>query len=161
MRRLRIAILAVGLLGAEEVHSGRLLGASRGICESVGGKLAATDGRYVTRACYWLDNCGEWATPSAWRDRLALGDSISKVVFWLSRPVRIDGDRYFLAVRQGRRRADVFGNSSRCEAYRIGSRMTGRTTFSPWINGPPTHGAGIGNASWTALRTRRSRFDLV
>jgi hypothetical protein len=97
MRRLYLALLIPGLalLGLEEARFGFGLGRSRSLCEAIGGKFAPTEGRCVTRACAWFDDCGTWLSPARWRDRLKIGDPVSEVVFWLGRPERIDGDTYY------------------------------------------------------------------
>jgi hypothetical protein len=57
-------------------------------------------GRCYTRACYRFDDCGHrayWASPSRWRDRVAPGDSIATVFFWLGEPNGRKGETYYWA----------------------------------------------------------------
>ena len=92
MRRLIIlgAVVALAGLVVEEATQGRVLGRGPSACEAIGGKPAI--GRCVTPACYWQGDCGHWANPAKWVDRLKPGDPVSKVVFWLGEPLQRDGD---------------------------------------------------------------------
>jgi hypothetical protein len=92
-----LTLLILSLLTAEEIRFGRILGLARFPCESLGGKFASAQDRCVTRACYWFNDCGYWAAPSRWRDRVTPGDPISNVVFWLGEPNSRRGDTYFWA----------------------------------------------------------------
>jgi hypothetical protein len=96
----RIACVAAALfvsflIIAEEARYGYILGRWGYLCESAGGKFASTEGRCVTRACYWFDDCGRWVHPTNWRENIKPGDSVAKVVFWLGRPGSIEGNTYF------------------------------------------------------------------
>ena len=92
MRRLIVSglILAVALV-AEEATQGYLLGLHprlAPLCDAIGGKHASVPGRCITRLCYRFGDCGHWATPARWANRLKPGDSESEVVFWLGEPVQ-------------------------------------------------------------------------
>lgn len=103
----RLIVLGVAVAAAmvvEEATQGRMLGQSRTVCQAVGGKLAI--GRCVLPVCYWLGDCGQWAHPTQWLDRLKPGDSMSKVVFWLGEPLTRDGA--YLSWSCGKARADSF-----------------------------------------------------
>ncbi|MBR0826767.1 hypothetical protein JQ596_14550 [Bradyrhizobium manausense] len=91
MRRLIIlgAVLATALV-IEEATQGWILGRGPAACRAIGGKPAI--GGCVTPLCYWQGNCGHWANPVQWVDRLKPGDPISKVVFWLGEPLQRDGE---------------------------------------------------------------------
>lgn len=95
-----LGLLVVLLLAAEELRFGRLLGLARWPCEFSGGKYALMESRCVSRVCYWFDDCGHWAAPSRWRDRVAPGDSIATVVFWLGQPM-VHGDTYYWSYGKG------------------------------------------------------------
>ena len=87
MRRLIIFGVAVAaVLIIEEATKGLVLGQGPAACQAIGGKPAI--GRCVTPACYWQGDCGQWANPTQWLDRLKPGDPISKVVFWLGEPLK-------------------------------------------------------------------------
>lgn len=90
MRRLIIfgAVLVMGGLLIEEAMQGWLLGQGPAACRAIGGKPAIE--RCVTPVCYWQGDCGHWANPTQWIDRLKPGDPISKVVFWLGDPLQRD-----------------------------------------------------------------------
>lgn len=92
MRRIIIcgAALAAAVLVIEEATQGRVLGQGPSACLAVGGKPAM--GRCVTPVCYWQGDCGHWANPTKWVDRLKPGDPISKVVFWLGEPLQREGE---------------------------------------------------------------------
>ena len=64
-------------------------------CKAAGGKWANAQDRCVTRACYTAHNCGYWSGAYHWRSKLAPGDPVSEVVFWLGEPEAIDGDNYY------------------------------------------------------------------
>jgi len=96
-----VGLLLLSLLIAEELRYGRVLGVASFPCGLVGGKHGLAEGRCVLRTCYWFDDCGHWAYPSAWRDHVAPGDSIATVVFWLGQPAGAGGDRYFWAYGKG------------------------------------------------------------
>ncbi|WP_374545007.1 hypothetical protein [Rhodoblastus sp.] len=97
---LTLGLLVVLLLAAEELRFGRLLGLARWPCEFSGGKYALMESRCVSRVCYWFDDCGHWASPTRWRDRVAPGDSIATVVFWLGQPT-VHGDTYYWPYGKG------------------------------------------------------------
>jgi hypothetical protein len=88
-----LSLLAAGLL-AEEVRFGYVLGNSRIACEAIGGKFGSAAARCFNRSCYFFGDCGDWASPAVWRDRIEIGDPISKVIFWLGNPSAADGDTY-------------------------------------------------------------------
>lgn len=91
MRGLIIFGAAVAaLLIIEEATKGWVLGQGPAACRAIGGKPAI--GRCVTPVCYWQGDCGQWANPSQWLDRVKPGDPISKVVFWLGEPLQRDGE---------------------------------------------------------------------
>ncbi len=91
MRRFIIfAAVAAAILIIEEATKGWLLGQGPAACQAIGGKPAI--GRCVTPACYWQGDCGHWAYPRQWLDRLKPGDPISKMVFWLGEPLKRDGE---------------------------------------------------------------------
>lgn len=92
MRRIIIfgAALVAAVLGIEEATQGRVLGQGPSACRAIGGKPAI--GRCVTPVCYWQGDCGQWANPTQWLDRLKPGDPVSKVVFWLGEPLKRDGE---------------------------------------------------------------------
>jgi hypothetical protein len=91
----------VCMAGVLELRFGYGLGAARGLCEAIGGKHASTSGRCYTRACYVFDDCGTWSSPGSYRDALAPGDHLSKVMFWLGHPARIEADQYVWPVGKG------------------------------------------------------------
>ena len=78
----------------EEARFGYALGHLRTACEAIGGKFGSAAGRCINRTCYYFGDCGDWASPAVWRDRIEIGDPISKVVFWLGNPQTVDGDLY-------------------------------------------------------------------
>lgn len=82
------AVAAVLII--EEATKGWVLGQGPAACRAIGGKPAI--GRCVTPVCYWQGDCGQWANPSQWLDRVKPGDPISKVVFWLGEPLQRDGE---------------------------------------------------------------------
>ncbi|MDA9508979.1 hypothetical protein XI09_30965 [Bradyrhizobium sp. CCBAU 11386] len=94
MRRLIIfgAVLAAAVLVIEEAMQGRVLGQGPAACRAIGGKPATA--RCVTPVCYWQGDCGQWANPRQWLDRVKPGDPISKVVFWLGEPLQRDGESF-------------------------------------------------------------------
>ena len=95
MRRFAaLALVLVIALAVEEAVQGRLLGwrPLSPLCEAIGGKHASHSGRCVTRVCYWVGDCGHWAAPVTWWDRLKPGDPTSKIVFWLGEPDRQEGE---------------------------------------------------------------------
>jgi hypothetical protein len=96
-----LGLLILSVLAAEELRYGRVLGLARGPCEFFGGKYASAQARCVTRACYWFDDCGYWASPSRWRDRIIAGDSIATVIFWLGQPNGVQGDTYSWSYGKG------------------------------------------------------------
>jgi hypothetical protein len=84
-----------------ELRFGYGLGVSRDLCHAAGGRHATVTGRCVYRTCYWFGNCGTWANPGLFRDRLSRGDHISHVVFWLGEPDQVAGDRYLWSLGKG------------------------------------------------------------
>ncbi|MDD1527138.1 hypothetical protein C7U92_05580 [Bradyrhizobium sp. WBOS7] len=107
MRRLIIlgAAFAAAII-VEEATLGGVLGQSPSACRAMGGKPAPAAGRCVMPVCYWLGNCGHWAYPPQWLDRLKPGDKVSKVVFWLGEPLQRDGE--YLSWSCGKAYADSF-----------------------------------------------------
>jgi hypothetical protein len=106
IRRWPVTILvllatAVAVLGAEEARFGDLLGRWRFACEAIGGKFGSAVGRCINRTCYMFEDCGDWAYPAVWRDRIEIGDPISKVIFWLGNPQSVDGEAYSWARGKG------------------------------------------------------------
>ncbi|WP_338827889.1 hypothetical protein [Bradyrhizobium sp. 27S5] len=96
MRRIAaIALVLTAAVIAEEVTRGTLLGLRPlwPLCDTIGGKHAtnAVSTRCLTRVCYWLGDCGQWAAPVDWTNRVAPGDPVSKLVLWLGEPERRDG----------------------------------------------------------------------
>jgi hypothetical protein len=98
---LALGLLALSFLAVEELRYGRVLGLARVPCEFFGGKYASAQARCVTRACYWFDDCGYWAAPSRWRDRIVFGDSIATVMFWLGQPNGVQDDTYSWSYGKG------------------------------------------------------------
>ena len=97
MRRFAAFVMVLIMaLAAEEATQGFLLGLRPlwPLCDAIGGKHAnsAFSTRCFTRLCYWLGDCGHWAAPIVWSDRVKPGDPISKVVLWLGEPDRREGD---------------------------------------------------------------------
>ena len=92
MRRFAaIASILVIALAAEEASHGLLLGLGplAPICDAIGGKRGTNShSRCYTRLCYWIGDCGYWANPEYWWNRLKPGDPKSKIVFWLGEPDR-------------------------------------------------------------------------
>jgi hypothetical protein len=88
-------ILAIALV-IEEATQGLLLGwrPLLPLCDAIGGEHATGpySGRSYTRLCYWLGDCGHWAAPVNWMDRLKPGDPRSKIIFWLGEPDRLEGE---------------------------------------------------------------------
>ncbi len=62
-------------------------------CLNFGGKWASNGGYCIDDSCYDTGDCGIWANPVQWCDKLTIGDSIKKVYFWLGNP-SIQGDEY-------------------------------------------------------------------
>jgi hypothetical protein len=94
--------LVVGLLVmVEEARYGQILGKSDLFCDSIGGKRDTVTNRCFTVLCYWFDECGRPAHPGYWRRRVASGDSIAKVVFWVGKPYTTDGDAYYWGSGKG------------------------------------------------------------
>ena len=85
----------VAVLIIEEATKGWVLGQGPAACQAIGGKPAIAIGRCVTPVCYWQGDCGQWASPTQWLDRIKPGDPISKVVFWLGDPLKRDGESFF------------------------------------------------------------------
>jgi hypothetical protein len=89
-------MVLVMALAAEEATQGFLLGLPPlwPLCDAIGGKHAndSFGARCFTRLCYWRGDCGHWAAPIVWSDRVKPGDPISKVVLWLGEPDRQEGD---------------------------------------------------------------------
>jgi hypothetical protein len=86
------------IIVTEEARYGYILGVSRILCEASGGKHTSAYGLYgrcITRACYWFNECGYWAAPTRWLDRVAIGDPVSKVVFWFGEPHIVNGVYYW------------------------------------------------------------------
>ena len=104
-RVIAAAMIVLAVLTTEELAQGFLLGLRPlwPLCEAVGGKHAnnAFSTRCFTRLCYWLGDCGNWAAPIVWSDRVKPGDSISAVVFWLGEPDRHEGDDLIWPVGKG------------------------------------------------------------
>ena len=62
-------------------------------CEAIDGKWASTSSACITRACYALGTCGQWAYPAERCDRLHLGDSRAEVYFQLGNPAFVAHDK--------------------------------------------------------------------
>lgn len=84
-----------------EARFGYALGVSRNLCEAVGGKPAPASSRCITRTCFWFGDCGTWANAGAFREKLTTGDPVSKVVFWLGDPDRVEGSVYIWPAGKG------------------------------------------------------------
>ena len=99
MRRFAvIASILVIVLAGEEASQGFLLGLGplSSICDAVGGKPATYPrSRCFTRLCYWIGDCGHWASPIHWWNQLKPGDPTSKIIFWLGDPDRQEGEDLF------------------------------------------------------------------
>jgi hypothetical protein len=94
---------SAAVLFAEEARFGYLLGHWQIACEAIGGKFGSAVGRCINRTCYLFEDCGDWAVPAVWRDRIEIGDPISKVIFWLGSPQNVDGDVYSWSSGKGGR----------------------------------------------------------
>jgi hypothetical protein len=97
MRRLAaFAMVLVVAFAAEEATQGFFLGLRPlwPLCDAIGGKHAnnAFSTRCFTRLCYWIGDCGHWAAPIVWSDRVKPGDPVWKVVLWLGEPDRMEGE---------------------------------------------------------------------
>jgi hypothetical protein len=97
MRRFAVfSLILVLAVVVEEATQGLLLGLRplRPLCDAVGGKHAnnSFSTRCFTRMCYWLGDCGHWAAPTVWSERVKPGDPVSKVVLWLGEPDQQEGD---------------------------------------------------------------------
>jgi hypothetical protein len=106
-------LIGILLLFAEEARFGYVLGVSDSLCRASGGKNDSSHGQCVTRLCYWFDDCGHWAHPSAWRDRVAVGDSIATVVFWVGEPYGVEGDTYSWVYGKGGKNGSFFSTTFR------------------------------------------------
>ncbi|MDF0518371.1 hypothetical protein P0R31_14130 [Bradyrhizobium yuanmingense] len=95
MRHLIIVGAALAaILIVEEATQGWALGQIPSTCRAMGGKPAPAAGRCIMPACYWQGDCGHWAYPPQWLDRVKPGDHVSKVVFWLGEPLQRDGEHF-------------------------------------------------------------------
>lgn len=91
MRRVIIFGVAIAaILIIEEATKGWALGRVPAACRAIGGKPAI--GGCITPVCYWQGDCGQWAYPTQWLDRLKPGDPVARVVFWLGEPLQRDGE---------------------------------------------------------------------
>jgi hypothetical protein len=84
-----------------EARFGYALGVSLDICRAVGGKKATNPNRCITRTCFWFGDCGTWPSPGVYRENLAIGDPVSKAIFWLGDPARIEGTAYVWPIGKG------------------------------------------------------------
>lgn len=95
LRRMKLWALGAAILGLMVVGLLYLgIPGGESACQMVDGKWGSAKHICVTRLCYFVGDCGDWAHPLSRCSYLKPGASIAEVYFQLGNGQKIADDRY-------------------------------------------------------------------